>query len=96
MDGAAKRIRTPDPRITNSEFFGASLIYQCLANGKRVLFLWKAASICLWWYKNGYSESVGCGFLIAHTRSFAAASARYKLRSPAAACLFVTKLQKSR
>ena len=38
-DGAAKRIRTPDPRITNSEIFGASHINQCLANAKRGLSL---------------------------------------------------------
>jgi hypothetical protein len=61
----AKRIRTPDPRFTNSEFFGVSHINQCLANAKRGLSLWKAASIRLWWYKSGYSESVVCGFLIA-------------------------------
>ena len=29
---------------------------QCLANAKRGLSLWKAANICLWWYKSGYSE----------------------------------------
>jgi hypothetical protein len=35
----AKRIRTPDPRITNSEIFGVSHINQCLANAKRGLSL---------------------------------------------------------
>jgi hypothetical protein len=87
----AKRIRTPDPRITNSEIFGVSHINVCLTNAKRGLSLWSAANLCLWWYKSGYSESVGCGFLIADTRSFAAATARHKLHLPAAVRLSVAK-----
>jgi hypothetical protein len=43
-----------DPRITNSQIFEMSNINQYLANAKRGLSLWKAANICLWWYKSGY------------------------------------------
>jgi hypothetical protein len=35
--GAAKRIRTPDPRITNPQVFLATLINQYLTNAKRDL-----------------------------------------------------------
>src|ERR1700680_650419 len=53
--GAAKRIRTPDPRITNSQLASVTHINQCVANAKRGLSLLKAANICSWWYKSGYS-----------------------------------------
>ena len=51
----AKRIRTPDPRITNSQLASVTHINQCVANAKRGLSLLKAANICSWWYKSGYS-----------------------------------------
>jgi len=37
FSGAAKRIRTPDPRITNSQVFLAAPINQYLTNAKRDL-----------------------------------------------------------
>ena len=77
----AKRIRAPDPRITNSEVFGTSHINQCLANAKRGLSLCKSTSIRLWWYKSGYRESVGCGFLIAPTTTFLSAPPRVRSQS---------------
>ncbi len=54
--GAAKRIRTPDPRITNSQIFLAVHIDQYLTNTKCDLCQSSDGKICSWWYKSGYSK----------------------------------------
>jgi hypothetical protein len=56
FSGAAKRIRTPDPRTTNPQVFLAMLINQYLTNGKRDLWQQAPWKICLCWYKSGHSN----------------------------------------
>jgi hypothetical protein len=53
--GAAKRIRTPDPRIANSQVFLAMPINQYLTNAKHDLRRQNKWKICLCWYKSGHS-----------------------------------------
>jgi hypothetical protein len=54
--GAAKRIRTPEPRITNSQIDCMTYINQNLANAKRDLRRLIEGKICLCMYKSRHSS----------------------------------------
>ena len=60
-NGAATRIRTGDPRITNSQVSSTTHINRSLANDKRGFCRENAWNIDLCWYQSGHSKRLWFG-----------------------------------